>query len=180
VFGRIDGAFWHAMTRPDAQGKFSLNLPHGLEQVELDISTNEHASARHRIGKETPLVEGRRVTLGTLDHDVKGIEIVRYVAPIIVVNATTKDGQQVKGFKATVEYTEPGSKSDKQVHVVGGPGNTASIQDEQYDGRYRTSQLLPDREVNVTVSADGFEPVSRKLTLPEGKTEELNFVLEPK
>jgi protocatechuate 3,4-dioxygenase beta subunit len=180
VFGRIDGASWHAMTRPDAQGKFSLNVPHGLEQVELDISTNEHASARHRIGKDAPLVEGRRVTLGTLDHDVKGIEIVRYVAPIIVINATTKDGQQIKGFKAIAEYTESAPKSDKQVHVVGGPGGTAAIQDEQYDGRYRTSQLLPDREVNVTVSADGFATAIRKLTLPEGKIEEVNFVLEPK
>ncbi len=179
VFGRIDGSFWHAMTRPDAQGKFSLKVPHGLEKVELDISTNEHASARHRIGKDAPLTEGRRVKLGTLDHDVKGIEIVRYVAPIIVVNATTKDGQQVKGFKATVEYTEPGPGSDKNVHVVGGEPKEA-IQDEQYDGRYRTSQLLPDREVNVTVSADGFATASRKLSLPEGKTEEVTFVLEPK
>jgi hypothetical protein len=104
----------------DAQGKFSLRVPHGLEQVELDISTNEHASAKHRIGKDGPLTDGRRVKLGTLDHDVKGIEIVRYVAPFIVVNATTKGGQQVKGFKATVEYIEPGPNSDKKVHVVGG------------------------------------------------------------
>ena len=101
------------------------------------------------------------------------------MAPIIVINATTKGGQQVKGFKATVEYTGPGTKSDKSVHVVGG-GKTEAIQDEQYDGRYRTSQLLPDREVNVTVSADGFAPASRKLTLAEGKIEEVTFVLEPK
>jgi hypothetical protein len=180
VFGRIDGVSWHGMTRPDAQGKFSLEVPHGLEKVELDISTNEHASARYRIGKDRPLTEGRRVELGTLDHDVKGLEIVRYVAPIIVINATTQDGEQVKGFKATVEYTAPGSNSNKQVHVVGGAGGTAAIQDEQYDGRYRTSQLLPDREVNVTVSADGFATASRKLTLPEGKIEEIDFVLEPK
>jgi hypothetical protein len=179
VFGRIDGSFWHAQTAPDAQGKFSLRVPHGLEQVELDISTNEHASAKHRIGKDGPLTDGRRVKLGTLDHDVKGIEIVRYVAPIIVVNATTKEGQQVKGFKATVEYVEPGPNSDKKVHVVGG-GKTEALQDEQYDGRYRTSQLLPDREVNVTVSADGFATASRNLSLPEGKAEEITLVLEPK
>lgn len=179
VFGRIDGSFWHAQTRPDAQGEFSLKVPHGLEEVELDIMTNEHASARHRIGKDGPLTDGRRVKLGTLDHDVKGIEIVRYVAPVLVVNATTKGGPQVKGFKATVEYTEPGPNSDKQVHVVGG-GRTEALQDEQYDGRYRTSQLLPDREVNVTVSADGFATASRKLSLPEGETKEVIFVLEPK
>jgi protocatechuate 3,4-dioxygenase beta subunit len=179
VFGKFDGSFWNAQTRPDAQGKFSLKVPHGLEEVQLDISTNEHASARHRIGKDRPLEGGRTVKLGTLDHDVKGIEIVRYVAPIIVINATMKGGQQVKDFKATVEYTETGSKSDKNVHVVGG-GKTEAIQDEQYDGRYRTSQLLPDREVNVTVSADGFATASRKLSLLEGKIEEVTFVLEPK
>ena len=94
-------------------------------------------------------------------------------------NATTAGGQQIKGFKATVEYTEPGRNPDKRVGLAGG-GRTEAIQDEQYDGRYRTSQLLPDREVTVTVSADGFASATRKLTLPEGQTEEMNFVLEPK
>ena len=116
VFGRIDGSFWYAQTRPDAQGKFSLKVPHGLGEDEL---------------------------------------------------------------KAAVEYTQPGPDSNKKVHVVGG-GRTEAIQDKQYDGRYRTSQLLPDREVEVTVSADGFKTASRKLSLPEGKTEEVTFVLEPK
>src|SRR4029453_14873490 len=101
------------------------------------------------------------------------------VAPILVINATTKGGQQVKGFQATVEYSEAGPDSDTQVHVVGG-GRTEAIQDEQYDGRYRTSQLLPDREVTVTVSAEGFTTASRKVTLPEGKGEEMTFVLEPR
>ena len=68
----------------------------------------------------------------------------------------------------------------KNVHLVGGGKKKDAIQDEQYDGRYRTSQMLPDKEVNVTVSADGFEGASRKLSLPEGKTEEVTFVLEPK
>ena len=155
-------------TRPDAQGKFSLKVPHGLEDVQLDISTNEHASAQHRIGKDGPLIDGRTVKLGTLDHDVKGIEIVRYVAPIIVINATTKGGQQVKGFKAAVEYTSSSPDGRKDVHVVGG-GPREAIQDEQYDGRYRTSQLLPDREVNVTVSADGFKDGEPEALAPRGE-----------
>jgi hypothetical protein len=177
LFGRIDGAFWYAMTRPDAQGKFSLKVPRGVEQAELDISTNEHAAALHRIGKDGPLLASRRLPLGTLDHDVTGIEIVRYVAPILVINATTEQGRQIKGFNATVEYAAPGPNSDGTVRVVGG-GPTLAVQDEQYDGRYRTWQLLPDREVIVTVAADGFATARRSLTLPEGKTEELNFRLE--
>jgi protocatechuate 3,4-dioxygenase beta subunit len=181
VFGRMDGSSWNALAHPDAQGRFSLKVPHGLEQAQLDISTNEHATTRHRIGKDGPLVEGRAVKLGTLDHDVKDIEIVRYVAPIIVINATTEDGKQIPDFKAEVEYTTPaGDERGKQVHVVGGGKRKDAIQDEQYDGRYRTSQMLPDKEVTVTVSADGFEGAGRKLSLPEGKVEEVTFVLEKK
>ena len=180
MFGRMDGAFWQDMTQPDTQGKFTLKVPHGLEGAELNIGTNEHASALYRMGKDGPLVAGRRVKFGTLDHDVKGIEIVRYVAPIILINATTKDGKQIKGFKAEVAYTKPDPDSDVKVYVKGGSPETEAIQDEQGDGRYRTSQLLPDREVAVTVTADGFETASRTLKLAEGTTEEVNFVLEPK
>ena len=110
----MDGSSWIAQTHPDPQGRFSLKVPHGLEEVQLNIITNEHASTRHRIGKDGPLVEGRTVKLGTLDHDVKDIEIVRYVSPIIVINATTKDGQQIKDFKAAVEYTGPGPRSRQE------------------------------------------------------------------
>jgi hypothetical protein len=180
VSGRMDGSFWNAQAHPDAQGRFSLKVPHGLEKVQLNISTNEHASTRHKIGKDGPLVESRQGDLGTLDHDVKDIEIVRYVAPILVINATTQDGKQIKDFQAAVAYTAPGPDREKNVHVVGGGKRKDAIQDEQYDGRYRTSQMLPDKEVTVSVSADGFEGASRKLSLPEGKTEEVTFVLEPK
>jgi hypothetical protein len=62
---------------------------------------------------------------------------------------------------------------------VGG-GKKQAVQDEQYDGRYRTSQLLPDREVKVVVDAEGFTSATRTLSLPEGKTEEVSFVIEPK
>jgi beta-lactamase regulating signal transducer with metallopeptidase domain len=180
VFGRMDGASWFDQARPDPQGKFSLKVPHGLEEVQLDISTNEHASARYRIGKDGPLIEGRTVKLGTLDHDVKGIEIVRYVAPIIVVNATTKVGKQIKGFKATVKYTTVDPNSRAMVSLAGGGEETEAIRDEQNDGRYRTSHLLPGREVEITATAVGFAEASRKLKLAEGTTEEVNFVLEPK
>jgi hypothetical protein len=176
----MDGSFWNTQAHPDLQGRFSAKVPHGLEQVQIDISTNEHATTRHRIGKDGPLVEGRTVKLGTLDHDVKDFEIVRYVSPIIVINATTKDGRQIKDFKANVQYSQPSPNNNKNVHVVGGGKKKDALQDEQYDGRYRTSQMLPDTEVKVTVSADGYTEASRTLTLPEGKTEDVTFVLEPK
>jgi hypothetical protein len=180
VGGKIDGSSWIDQAHVDAQGRFSAKVPHGLEDATLTIMTNEHATTRYRIGKGGPLVEGSWPRLGTLDHDVKDIEIVRYVSPIIVINATTKDGQQIKGFRADVQYTHPGPNSRKDVGLVGGGKKKDVIQDEQYDGRYRTFGMLPDKEVNVSVSADGFAGASQKLSLPEGKTEELTFVLEPK
>jgi beta-lactamase regulating signal transducer with metallopeptidase domain/protocatechuate 3,4-dioxygenase beta subunit len=180
VGGKMDGSSWIAEAHVDPQGRFSVKVPHGLEDATLTIMTNEHITTRYRIGKGGPLVEGMWPRLGTLDHDVKDFEIVRYVAPIIVINATTKDGQQIKDFHADVQYTHPGPNNRKDVGLVGGGNKKEAIQDEQYDGRYRTSNMLPDKEVTVSVSADGFEEASRKLSLPEGKTEELTFVLEPK
>ena len=63
--------------------------------------------------------------------------------------------------------------------MKGGVNSDVSLE-EQGDGRYRTSQLVPDREVMVTVQADSYASTSRKLTLPEGKTEEVNLILESK
>jgi hypothetical protein len=180
VGGKMDGSSWIAQAHVDAQGRFSAKVPHGLEKATLSILTNEHATTRYRIGKGGPLVEGSWPRLGTLDHDVKDIEIVRYVSPIIVINATTKDGQQIKNFQADVQYTHPGPNSRKDVGLRGGGNKKEAIQDEQNDGRYRTSRMMPDKEVTVSVSADGFEGANRTLSLPEGKIEEVNFVLGPK
>ncbi len=180
IGGKMDGSSWIAEAHVDPQGRFSVKVPHGLEDAVLSIFTNEHATARYRIGKGGPLVDSRWPKFGTLDHDVKDIEIVRYVSPIIVINATTKDGQQIKGFQADVQYTDPGPNNRKDIGLRGGGNKKEAIQDEQYDGRYRTSNMLPDKKVTVSVSADGFEGASRTLSLPEEKTEEVTFVLEPK
>ncbi|AMV37490.1 M56 family metallopeptidase [Planctomyces sp. SH-PL62] len=180
LFGRHGDGSWHVQTNPDAEGRFAVKAPRGLKEAQLDISTNEHASVRHRVGKDAPLAEGRSLQLGTLDHDVKDVEIVRYVAPVIVINATTKDGRQVEGFQAEVEYTGDGPQGERKVGLSGGRRKTEAIQDEQNDGRYRTSQMLPDREVVVTAKAEGFAPATRTLKLPEGRIEEVTLVLEPK
>ncbi len=180
VGGKMDGLSWIAEAHVDLQGRFSVKVPHGLEDAHLTMLTGEHASSRHRIGKDGPLVEASTARLGTLDHDIKDIEIVRYVSPIIVINATTKDGQQIKNFQADVQYTNPRPNRRETIGLMGGGKKKDAIQDEQYDGRYRTYNMLPDKEVTVSVSADGFEEASRKLSLPEAKIKEVTFVLEPK
>ena len=73
----------------------------------------------------------------------------------------------------------PNPNRDGKFILKGGVHSDVSFE-EQADGRFRTSQLVPDREVNVMVQADGFTTTSRKMSLPEGKTEAATFVLEPK
>jgi beta-lactamase regulating signal transducer with metallopeptidase domain len=180
VGGKLDGSSWLSQAHPDPQGRFSVKVPHGLEQASISFMTNEHAVTRHRVGKDGPLDDSGTAVLGTLDHDVKDIEVIRYVSPIIVINATTKEGRQVRDFKADVQYTHTRPNRNKNVGLAGGGKKKDTIQDEQYDGRYRTHSMMPDKEVKVTVTADGYTDASRTLTLPEGKTEELTFVLEPK
>jgi len=179
LFGKIDGGFWSASCQPTADGGYRIFAPHGLEGAHINLITNEHTALQFRTSKDGPLQHSRDIQLGTLDHDVKGIEIVRYEAPIILINATTKDGKPVKAFKASVDYTEPDPHRDGKYILKGGAHSDVNLE-EQGGGRYRTSQLVPDREVTVTVKADGFATASRSLKLPEGKTEAVTLVLEAK
>jgi hypothetical protein len=177
--GELDGAFWSANPHPTADGTFVMRAPHGLEDARIDLSTNEHSCLQFRIAKDAPLTHSRTIRLGTLDHDITGIEIIRYEAPIIVLKAATKDGRPVKDVQVSVDYTAPETNPDGKYILKGGMHSDVSLE-AMGEGRFRTEQLAPDREVTVTVQAEGFKPASQKRTLPEGKTEELTLVLEPK
>jgi beta-lactamase regulating signal transducer with metallopeptidase domain/uncharacterized GH25 family protein len=176
--GEIDGGFWNAECRPTSDGLYRILAPHGLGDAQIMLMTNEHSALQFRMSKVAALEHSRQIRLGTLDHDVKGIEIVRYEAPIILVSAATKDGKPVKGFMPSVNYTRSDRNGDGKFVMKGGGQSDVGLE-EQGDGRYRTSQLVPDREVIVTAQADGFKPASQKLTLAEGRTEEIKLVLEP-
>jgi hypothetical protein len=132
---------------------------------------------RHRLKKGEPLSAAREINLGTLNDDVKGIEIIRYVAPILVVGAKDKAGKPIKDVQAKVEYA-PGVKKKRpgEMFVNGVQGDV--YMEKQEDGRWRTEQMLPDEEVQVTVSAKGYKPHTEKLKLAEGTTKDLTPVLE--
>src|SRR5262249_11830614 len=76
IFGRMDGQFWNGRAQREGLGKFVVNIPHGLESVQLDLMTNEHGVLRWRRGKDGPLNNQRRVDLGTVTDDVKDIQII--------------------------------------------------------------------------------------------------------
>jgi hypothetical protein len=178
MFGRMDkNSFWFAQAKMDDNGKMTLLAPHGLTEARLSLSTNEHGVLRHRMKKDAPLSAAREINLGTLEDDVKGIEIIRYVAPILVVDAKDKDGKQIKDFKVQVIY-KPGVKNKRpgEQFLNGVQGDV--FMEKQEDGRWRTSQLLPDEDITVRVSAKGYKPHTEKLKLAEGTTKDLAPVLE--
>ena len=91
MFGQIDkNNFWFAEAKMDNNGKMTILAPHGLTQARLTLMTNEHGVLRHRMKKDGPLSTAREIDLGTLDDDVKGIEIIRYVAPILIGTPRTR------------------------------------------------------------------------------------------
>ncbi len=102
--------------------------------------------------------------LGTLDHDVKGIEIVHYNAPIVIVKVETKDKKPVPGLKVSAHYTQPEKEAVMGKLILAGGVESDVNFEKQEDGRFRSEQLQPDLEFNVTAEADGFKPASRKLT----------------
>ena len=115
---------------------------------------------------------GRALKLGVLDRDMTEVAIIRYVAPILLVKAVGKDSKPVEGFQPSVTYQFNGAGKGGQFLRNGRPAGYVSFE-RQDDGRWRSSQLLPDEKFTVTVEAEGYEPRSEKLKLPEIRVKSL-------
>jgi hypothetical protein len=180
IFGQIgnNNKFWFGTGRPDAHGKIVALAPHGLEQARVDLMTNEHGVLRHRVGPNGKLENQRQVALGTLNDDVKGIEIIRYVAPILLVQVKAKDGSKLKDVAVSADYPPGKAQYSGKLILKKGLNSDVSFE-EQEDGRFRSSQLFPDQEVTVTGHAKGYASVSIKVKpIKEGVTKEMTVVLE--
>jgi hypothetical protein len=178
LFGRMDkNNYWFGEGKMDANGKMIIQAPHGLTDASLQLVTNEHGALRYRLKKGDPLRAGRQVNLGTLNDDVKGIEIIRYVAPILIVDARDKNAKQLKDFQVKVAYASDALRKPKNESFVNGVQGDVYLE-KQEDGRWRTNQMLPDEEVAVTVSAKGYKPHTEKMKFAEGATKELSSILE--
>jgi BlaR1 peptidase M56 len=179
VFGRLDGNSWFGEGKQDADGKVTALVPHGLEQAQLDLMTNEHGVLRHRKTKNDPLSNKRRVDLGTLQADVKGIEIIRYTAPILLVKVVARDGGKLADVGVTATYPEGKGQFGGGLILAKGRNSDVSFE-KQEDGRFRSSQLFPDQEATVFGHAEGYESRSQKVKLAEGTTKEIVIELDKK
>ncbi|WP_425396489.1 carboxypeptidase regulatory-like domain-containing protein [Aeoliella sp.] len=177
LFGRLDGDFYFTRSStPGKDGKFTAKLPHGLTETKLDLITNEHSALRWRKSSDEPLQRGRDVRLGTVEDDIHGFEVVRYVAPILLVKAVNSEGDVVSDVTPIVTYVQEAGEGEEMTMYT--TGSQVSFE-AQGDGRHRSSQLLPDETISVTIKKEGYETTAQELSLEEGEEREIEFTLTP-
>ena len=168
------------MSWPDAEGKIVWHAPRGLEGARISLMsflTDERYALRHRMGKGRPLQYSSDLSLDSLDHDVKDIEIVRYSSPTVLVKVKGRDGSRPRGALVTALYPE-GQFPDSDSKAFGEEPRSDIRFAKQDDGRFRSMQLLPDQSVTIHATADGYRKRSMTLELPEGAIKELELVLD--
>jgi hypothetical protein len=176
LFGRMDGGFYaEESSTPGKDGKLEVRAPHGLQKAELDLITNEHSALRWRMSHDAPLHRGRRVKLGTLEDDISGMEIVRYTAPIVLVKPVDEQGSPISGCTPNIKYTRPDQENEEMtVYTTGGHVSF----EHQDDGRWRSSQALPDEPMSIQIEKPGYTTTPQEASLKEGEEREFVFVLK--
>jgi beta-lactamase regulating signal transducer with metallopeptidase domain len=173
LHGQLDGESWFGQGRPNQEGTIVLKVPHGLEQAQMQLSTNEHGALRYRRAAGEPLQDNTYgISLGTLTDDIEGFEIIRYKAPVLLISAVDDAQQPIGKLKLTAKYAT--ARPQQYISFENGSDFRFERQD---DGAYRSSQMLPDEETTITVTADGFVAVEEKVNLKEGETKVLKVAL---
>ena len=167
------------MVHPGEDGRFSVRVPKGLTHSQINFVQSEQTAIRHRIGRDGKASPNPILMLGTLDRDIKDLEVIRFVAPVVTIEVVGKDGLPLKSPILTGEYLE--QNDDYAVYRSAENGLRTDIEFAagKNAGQYLTESLTPDRTIKITVDAKGFKPESRNFKLAEGKTEEAKFTLEP-
>ena len=96
---------------------------------------------------------------------------------VLLVKAVAEDGKGIGGFRH--DQVRPWPLARRNVRRTASPSATVDFMPEN-DGRWSTTGLLPDEGFTLTVEAEGYEPKSEKLKLPEGAVKELEVRLKRK
>ena len=121
--------------------------------------------------KGAPLNNKRRVELGTLNDDMREIEIIRYVAPILLVKAVDKDGNLIKNFKplrkvrafrssmSALRLPEPKTEQKDQSETsntrqLSEQSSLQNVKFEQSDKQPQTTETSPKAKATVKKKAE--------------------------
>lgn len=161
------GDWFHTRSDRPESGLCTAQVPRGLKNVQIQFVDNEHGSYRVRRSAGARPEAIREIKVDTLDADLEGIEVIRYVAPIILVKAVDADGKAIPDFKPSARFREPGST---------GTGSELRFE-KQEDGRWRSMCLVPDMQTTVSAVKPGWKAEPRTLRLAEGAEEEVVIVM---
>jgi uncharacterized GH25 family protein len=179
VFGRYNEGFYFGQSNdPGKDGQLEARVPHGLEKVQINLMTNEHGVLRWRLLPNDPLKNGRTIELDKLEEDLTTLEIVRYIAPILLVKAVDEQGELIPDYKPKALY-EQDSPKDPNSRFISGVNGDVNFE-KQPDGRWRSNQLLPDQNLTVTIEKEGWETTPQTLSLKEKTEQEIVFMLKKK
>lgn len=158
-------------TLPGADGWFEFKVPHGADDATILLSG--YGASRWRKTAGEPLQWGREIKLGKLEEDFTTFEIVRYTSPMLLIKAVDKDGELLEGSKLDSKYGTPPADGS-----MSGTRNGGDISfRKQLDGRWRSNEMLPDEDVTISLKLEGYSSEPQTLSLKEGETRELVFVM---
>jgi len=177
VSGRLGDTAWWGEGRPDQDGRIVVKVPQGLADVRIVLMVNEHQSTRYRWSNDSPWRNENEMTAAILDHDTNEISVMYYTAPILLIRAVAEDGSAISAFKCQATYANDRKPYTQAPHWINGDSGDVRFEKQQ-DGRWRSTSLLPDEDLLLTVEAEGFRTWSQSLNLAEGATREMEAELQ--
>jgi beta-lactamase regulating signal transducer with metallopeptidase domain len=146
---------------------YEMLAPRGMTNADLRIFPRDDSPYSYRFLKsaDTPLQSGR-LDLGTLTGALTDIRVIRYVAPVLLVKASDRAGKLVGSAEVSARYDDASLDRNLDLYF-----------EKQKGGRFRSENILPEEKFTVTVTADGYRPQSRRLSLAEGTTSQLDLLI---
>jgi peroxiredoxin/5-hydroxyisourate hydrolase-like protein (transthyretin family) len=138
---------WAAQVAADAGGRLVLRVPKGLREGQIyTLPPNESIAISSRLGEGKPLKPCGTGQFEDLDADIKGVTFIYHQSPRIMATVLTEDGESpAVNIQVNSLFNDEGEEF--------GAGFV-----EQADGRYRSLNLLPDQDYEITAWATGFVP----------------------
>jgi hypothetical protein len=166
-----DQRFWIRSGR-SVEGAFELMVPHGVKDADLRFTTNEHTALTVQLagGEAIPQTHWH---FDSIEQDIGGIRIVRYVAPILQVKVVDQSGTEIGGANVRAMYA-------LERKMTGARTGMISYFERQSSGLYQSSSLAPGFELEVFASKDGLESDRTTLTMQESENRVITLTLKKK
>jgi hypothetical protein len=118
LIGSLGNETWMTSADSSPTGTYRVLVPKGLSGASVSLIYDPDSAFQYRLQKDSPLQYGRHFQMGTIDEDLKGVEIIRYAAPTIVISVTTREGMPIEDLLPSVDYTVPeyDGRGDKLYH----------------------------------------------------------------